>query len=56
MSETINDNAIDEPITVTGSEAYWEYIDRLAESNRKRKESSDAVQAIIDADRARRGY
>lgn len=52
----LDDNAIADTPTTTGTEAYWEYIDRLAERNRQRYESGQRIQALIDADRAHRKY
>lgn len=49
-----DDNAFDATVVVAGSEEHREYIARLSERHRKRRESHDAVQAIIDANRAQR--
>lgn len=54
MTDTRDDNALDEAPNTPGNDSWSEYLERLNEGRRKNRESHDAIQAIIDANRARR--
>lgn len=41
---------------LTGTEQHWHRLIRMSDRNHQRREASDRIQALIDADRARRGH
>lgn len=52
----LDDNAIADTPTTTGTEDWWAYLERLADRNRQRAESAAVIEEMILADRARLKY
>ncbi|MHC3366572.1 hypothetical protein ACYAFX_03450 [Rhodococcus aetherivorans] len=49
----LDNNAIDEPITTTGTDDYWAYLERLAEANRLRAAQAEKIDAMRERLRRR---